>query len=259
MTKLLKLLVSNRRQAQPRAIETQGDETTLYIYDAIVSDDITAEWFGGVSAQTLVPQIRAIKGGTLHLRINSPGGDVFAAQAIVAAIRDTGAKVIAHVDGYAASAATVIATAADEIEMSDGSMYMIHCAWTLAYGNAGDMRECADLLDKIDGVIAGQYAKRSGQKADEMKALMDAETWFTAQEAVDAGLVDRVAGEAAQAKAAWDLSAYAKAPPKAADAPMAAPAVKLQPEPETQAKTITNDHRDRQQQRLRLLNRTTHQ
>jgi ATP-dependent protease ClpP protease subunit len=196
-----------------------------------------------------VPQIRAIQGGTLHLRINSPGGDVFAAQAIVAAIRDTGAKVIAHIDGFAASAATVVATAADEIEISDGALYMIHCAWSMAYGNASDMRESADLLDKVDGVIAAQYAKRSGKTPEDIKALMDAETWFTAQEAVDAGLVDRIAEDAPETKAQWDLSAYDKAPkPAAAATTKAAP-----------VKTITNDHRDRQQQRIRMLNRLTHQ
>lgn len=249
MNKLLKLLASNRGRAQPRAIELQGDESTIYLYDAIVSDDASAEWFGGVSAQTLVPQIRAIQGGTLHLRINSPGGDVFAAQAIVQAIRDTGAKVIAHIDGYAASAATVIATAADEIEMSDGAMYMIHCAWTVAFGNANDLLASAALLEKVDSVIAGQYAKRSGQSAADIKTLMDAETWFTAQEAVDAGLADRVAEDAPEVTATWDLSAYGKAPAKVA---AKAPASKL---PET----ITAEHRERQQQRLRLLTRLTHQ
>lgn len=256
MNKLIKLLASNRRQAQPRAIETQGDESTLYIYDAIVSDDDTANWCGGVSAQSLVPQIRAISGGTLHLRINSPGGDVFAAQAIVAAIRDTGANVIAHIDGFAASAATVIATAADEIEMSDGSMYMIHCAWSVAYGNASDMLETASLLDKVDGVIAGQYAKRSGQTPEAIKALMDAETWFTAQEAVDAGMVDRITAEAPKAKAQWDFSAYAKAPKQATQqATQQAP----QPNPAPEPATITNEHRERQQQRLRMLARIADQ
>ena len=251
MNKLIKLLASNRRQAQPRALETEGDESTLYIYDAIVSDD----YWGGVSAQTLVPQIRAITGGTLHLRINSPGGDVFAAQAIVAAIRDTGAKVIAHIDGFAASAATVIATAADEIEISDGALYMIHCAWSIAYGNASDMRETADLLDKVDGVIAAQYAKRSGKTPEDMKALMDAETWFTAQEAVDAGLVDRVAEDAPEASAQWDLSAYQKAP-----AAYKSPKPPPEPKPEpVEPAGITNEHRERQQQRMRLLNRLTYQ
>lgn len=243
MNKLIKLLASNRRQEKPRALEMHGDVATLYLYDAIVSDDISAEYFGGVSAESLVPQIRSIKGGTLHLRINSPGGDVFAAQAIVQAIRDSGARVIAHVDGYAASAATVIATAADEIEMSDGAMYMIHCAWSFAMGNADDMLETAALLDKIDGVIAGQYAKKAGKSADEMKTLMDAETWFTAQEAVDAGLVDRVA-ESPKVKASWDLSAYAKAP-----------AHKPEPEPEG----ITNEHREFLARRVRLSSFAPHQ
>ncbi|MCP3721737.1 Clp protease ClpP [Paraburkholderia sp. CNPSo 3272] len=249
MSKLIKLLASNRRPtARPRALEMSADDATLYIYDAIVADDDTAYWCGGVSAQSLVPEIRNIKGGTLNLRINSPGGDVFAAQSIVAAIRDTGAKVVAHIDGFAASAATVIASAADEVIMSDGAMYMIHCGWTMAIGNSKDMTDTAALLDKVDGVIAGQYAKRSGKSADEMKAFMEAETWFTAQEAVDVGLADSIAESATQAQASWDLSAYANAPKIAASAPA--------PEP---IDAITAEHRERQHQRLRMLNRINHQ
>jgi len=117
---LTKLLASNKKRPDrlPQSkIVAEADETTIYIYDAIVADEDTAYWWGGVAAETLVPMIRAIKGGTVHLRINSPGGDVFAAQTICQAIRDTGAKVIAHIDGYADSAATVIATAADEVEI----------------------------------------------------------------------------------------------------------------------------------------------
>ncbi|RAR51677.1 ATP-dependent protease ClpP protease subunit [Paraburkholderia unamae] len=244
MSKLITLLAKNRRPTQPRAFEMSGEDTTIYIYDAIVADDDTAEWWGGVSAQTLVPQIRNIKGGTVNLRINSPGGDVFAAQAIVAAIRDTGAKVVAHIDGVAASAATVIASAADEVVMSDGAMYMIHCAWTVAIGNSEDLTATAALLDKTDGVIAGQYAKRSGKAVDDMKALMSAETWFTAEEAVEIGLADRIAENAPRAQASWDLSAYANAPKPSASAGA-----------DPQIAAITNEHRERQQQRLRMLNR----
>ncbi|KVF95402.1 hypothetical protein WJ21_21555 [Burkholderia vietnamiensis] len=247
MSKLMQLLASNRRQGRPRAFAVQGDDVTIYIYDAIVPDDDTAEWWGGVSAQSLVPQIRAINGGTIHLRINSPGGDVFAAQAICAAIRDTGAKVIAHIDGYAASAATIIASAADEVEMSNGAMYMIHCGWTIAIGNSADMTAVAALLDKTDGVIASQYAKRSGKSADDMKTLMQAETWFTAEEAVEIGLADRIAESAEKVQASWDLSAYANAPK---------PEVRQQPE---NIDAITAEHRQRQQQRLRMLNCINHQ
>ncbi|MBC7599709.1 MAG: Clp protease ClpP [Polaromonas sp.] len=252
MNQLLKLLASNRRQATPRALETNGSETTLYIYDAIVADDLTADWCGGVSAQSLVPQIRAILGGTLHLRINSPGGDVFAAQAIVAAIKQTGARVVAHIDGVAASAATVISCAADEIEIGDGAMYMIHCGSMICWGGAADMLAASALLEKVDGVIADQYAAKTGKPAEDMKALMDAETWFTAQEAVDIGLADRIAATADKPAALWDLSAYPKAPAAVRKPPPL-------PIKSTEPVSATQDHRDRQQQRLRLLARNTHQ
>jgi ATP-dependent protease ClpP protease subunit len=244
---LTKLLASNKtrpeRLPQSRIVaKDNGSETEIYIYDAIVADDETAYWWGGVSAETLVPAIRDIKGGTIHLRINSPGGDVFAAQTICQAIRDTGAKVIAHVDGYAASAATVIATAADEVEISDGGFFMIHNAWTWAMGNANDLTATATLLSKIDGTLAALYAKKSGMAVDDVRAAMDAETWYTAEEAVAAGLVDRIA-PGKKADASWNMSAYARAP-------------KVKPaEPEQVDPAATEEHRARQQQRISMLAR----
>jgi ATP-dependent protease ClpP protease subunit len=247
---LIKLLASNKdRPAKlPQSrIEAaaDGSETTIYVYDSIVADEITAQWWGGVSAETLVPEIRNIKSGTIHLRINSPGGDVFAAQAISQAIRDTKAKVVAHIDGYAASAATVIATAADEVEISDGGFYMIHNAWTFAVGNSSDMKATAALLDKVDGTLAAQYAKKSGMPLDEVKAAMDAETWYTADEAVKAGLVDRIA-PGAKVDAKWDMSAYARAPK---------PAPEAKDEQDGAEEVATEEHRARQQQRLAMLAR----
>ncbi|MGO4379689.1 head maturation protease, ClpP-related [Pseudoduganella sp. RAF19] len=249
---LIQLLANNK--ARPAKLpqsrieaSADGSDTTIYLYDAIVADDITAEWWGGVSAETLVPQIRGIKSGTVHLRINSPGGDVFAAQTIAQAIKDTGAKVIAHIDGYAASAATVIAVAADESEMADGAFFMIHNAWTFAMGNASDMKACAELLDKVDGVLAAQYAKKSGMAIDDVKAAMDVETWYTADEAVKNGLVDKVAeGSKAKNQGQWNLAAYAKAP-------------KIAPEAndETNTNLATEEHRARQQQRIALMARVT--
>ena len=205
-----------------------------------MSDEETAYWCGGVSAETLVPEIRGIKSGTVRLRINSPGGDVFAAQAVCQAIRDTGAKVIAHIDGYAASAATVIATAADEVEIADGGFYMIHNAWTWAMGNANDLTATAGLLSKVDSSLAAQYAKKSGMAVADVRAAMDAETWYTAEEAVAAGLVDRIA-EGAKASATWDVSAYAKAP----KVPQA--------EAEQVDPVATEEHRARQHQRIRMM------
>lgn len=243
MNRLLQLFADNR--AANKAVRGQsrlvaaGDEATLYIYEAIVADDDTAEWWGGVSAQSLAPQIRAITARTLHLRINSPGGDVFAAQAIAQAIRDTKARVVAHVDGYAASAATEIAIAADEIEIAEGGFFMIHNAWTLAVGNADDFAATVVLLNKVDDVMCSAYAVKCGKSKDEVKAWMDAETWFSAQEAVDAGLVDRIAEGAKASASAWNLAAYDQAP-----APANADDAALQ------------DHRARQAQRLSVLSRT---
>lgn len=234
------LLASNRARAKKSpGIQASGNEATIYIYDSIVSDDDTAEWWGGVSAASLVPEIRALKVDTIHLRINSPGGDVFAAQAICQAIRDSAAHVIAHVDGFAASAATIIATAADEIRISEGGMYMIHCGWTWAMGNANEMRATAGLLDKVDQTICAQYAKKTGKPEAEIKQLMEAETWFTAQDAVDGGFIDSIA-EGKKVKSEWDLSAYKNAP---------------KPDPETIDNSASDEHRDRQRQRLNMLSR----
>jgi ATP-dependent Clp protease protease subunit len=220
MKHLLKLLADNRKAPAKRfEVVAKGDEAEVFLYDAIVSTEAEAEWFGGVAPESFVKALRAIDAKTINLRINSPGGSVFAARAIEQALRDHPAKVIAHIDGLAASAATFIAMAADEVVMGKGALFMIHKAWTGMYGNADDMRAEADLLDKIDGTLAGTYAERTGKTADEVAAWMAAETWFTADEAVEAGFADRVA-ESASAKTEWNLSAYAKAPQQApADEP----------------------------------------
>lgn len=239
MSKNLTVLLASNRPSAKRspAIKAQGDETTIYLYDAIVADDVTAEWWGGVSAQTLVPQIRAIKGGTIHLRINSPGGDVFAAQAICQAMRDSPAHIVAHIDGYAASAVTVIASAADEVKAAAGAMYMIHCGWTMAVGNAEEMRSTAGLLDKVDATICAQYAKKTGKNEADIMTMMKAETWFTADEAVAEGFIDAIS-DSPKVKAQWDLTAYQNAPA---------------PEPEEINNSAADEHRERQRQRVRML------
>lgn len=212
--RLLKLLADNR--ASPRKFEVRaeknGTEAEIFIYDAIVSDEIEAEWFGGVAPQSFVKALREIKADTIHLRINSPGGSVFAARAIEQALREHKAKIIAHIDGLAASAATFIAMAADEIVMAPGALFMIHKAWSVAFGNSDDFMSEAALLEKIDGTLAETYAARTGKDAAEVMELMAAETWFTAQEAVDAGFADSIAENEPKAKAGWNLSAYDKAP-----------------------------------------------
>lgn len=213
MKPLLKLLAENRGRGQFRA-EAGADEATVYLYDTIVSDADTAEWWGGVDPLTFARALAGINAPVIHLRINSPGGDVFAAQAMAQALREHPAKVVAHIDGYAASAATEVAVAADEVIMAPGAMYMIHNAWTIAIGNKSDFLDTAALLEKVDLTLAQSYAERTGSDLKQITDWMDAETWFTAQEAVDAGFADSVADSKpkAQATATWNLSAYKHAP-----------------------------------------------
>jgi ATP-dependent Clp protease protease subunit len=259
MTKLLQLLADNRQRtirakSAPIIVKNQAQaadgssEATLYLYDSIVSDRLTAEYWGGVCAQDLVPQIAAIEADTIHVRINSPGGDVFAAQAISTALSQHKAQVIAHIDGIAASAATSIACSCDQVEIASGAMYMIHNAWTFAMGNRLDLLATAALLEKVDGQLAGQYQKFTNGDLKQITDWMDAETWFTADEAVANGFASRLASTKAEASA-WNLSAYARAP-KAIHAP--APPV---PEPQP-ANHATEEHRARQQQRLQTALRT---
>jgi ATP-dependent Clp protease protease subunit len=190
-------------------VQTAGStDATLYVYDVI-----DAYW--GVNAQDMSKAIAGLSADTtLHLRINSPGGDVFEARAISAAIRAYPGKTVAHIDALAASAATTIALACDEVEMSPDAFFMIHESWTMAVGNKGDLIEQAGLLAKVDEGISADYAKRTGKTLDEVNAWMAAETWFTAQEAIDNGFADRMAPEKAKNASAksWNLAAFEHAP-----------------------------------------------
>lgn len=206
-TKLLNLLKANAKRGEFRA-----EGNTIYLYDVIVSSDADAEWFGGVSAEAFVKTLAGMK-GDVNLRINSPGGDVFAGVAMASAIRAYDGKVTAHIDGLAASAASAVAVAADESVMAPGSMMMIHNAWTIALGNRHDFMDTAGLLEKIDKDLAQGYAKRSGGDASHFAALMDAETWLSAQETVELGLANAVAADKSPKNLAkFDLSAFEAAP-----------------------------------------------
>lgn len=180
-------------------------EATIYLYDVI-------DPYFGVSAEQFVKDLRSISAATIHLRVNSPGGDVFEGRAIATAIRQHAARVISHVDGMAASAASWIALAGDEVEISDGSFFMIHKAWSFAFGNADDLMEAAALLEKIDEDLVREYVAETGQPEDQIREWLRAETWFNADEAVENGFADRKAAEFDGSKNAWDLSVYGHVP-----------------------------------------------
>jgi ATP-dependent protease ClpP protease subunit len=150
----------------------------------------------GVSAVRFTDELRAINARSITLRIASPGGDVADGLAILNALRAHPATVDVIVEGWAASAASFIAMAGDTVQMSPNSMLMIHDAMTICVGNAEEMLETAALLDKHSDNIADVYARRAGGTVAEWRQRMKETTWYTAQEAVDAGLADNVLGEA---------------------------------------------------------------
>lgn len=219
MHPLQKLMIANRKRGFFRAEAAEGaDEATIYLYDQIVSDELTAEWWGGVAPQTFVKELLAIDAPVIHLRINSPGGDVFAGRVMEQAIREHKSKVIAHIDGYAASAASYVALAADEVVIAPGGMFMIHKAWSIGYGNSDDLLQLASLLDKIDGTLADTYVRETKNERQQILDWMLAETWFTADEAIAHGFADRISeSEKAKAQVRFDLSAYAHAPKESSE------------------------------------------
>lgn len=228
--KLLQLLRDNAAgDRKPLNLVRNEDagEATIYIYDVI-----DAWW--GISALQIAPAIAALDPAfTLHMRFNSPGGDVFEGRAIRTAVQQFKGKTIGHIDGLAASAATTIVDACDEIEISEGGFYMIHNGWTVAWGNRHEMRRTADLLEKVDNAIVTDYVKRTGLDVAQLAQWMDDETWFDANEAVEHGFASRLATLPDKAPSdstdrKWNLSAYAKTP-KALVAP-APPAPNNEPD-----------------------------
>lgn len=204
--KLLKLFIDNAAKAKRYEVKaTDEDEATVYLYDAIGS------WWG-IDAAQFVKDLNAIQAKTIHLRINSPGGDVFDARAIKTTLQQHPATIVSHIDGLAASAATYIALGADTVEIAKGGFFMIHNAWTLALGNANELREVADLLDKVDASIVADYLSKTGQDEDQIKSWMAAETWFSAEEAMEHGFVDSVFDADNDTQAHYDLTAYDNAP-----------------------------------------------
>lgn len=207
MNQIMQLYRDNANQPkQVTNLLNKADTTaSLYVYDMI-----SADW--GVSALAVIDAInQAGDAQVLNVHINSPGGDVFEGRAIMAAISAFRGKTVAKIDALCASAATSIALACDEIEMAEGAAFMIHNAKTLAYGDKSDLRHTADVVEKIEGAIVNDYTTRTGKDEAEIRAAMQAETWFTAAEALEYGFVDRVTGKT-KVKNTWNLAAFDKVP-----------------------------------------------
>ncbi|RWF66855.1 head maturation protease, ClpP-related [Mesorhizobium sp.] len=161
----------------------------IYVYGVIGGD-----WFGdGASASQFAKDLKALGGvSSIDLHLDSEGGSVQDAQAMYTLLVSHPAKVTTHIDGWACSAASFLAMAGEEILIGEGGMFMIHNARMLAFGEAEDLERGAALLRTTNQTILQKYVDRTGLPADKVKAWMDAETWWTGKEAVDAGFCDQV-------------------------------------------------------------------
>ena len=196
----------------------------VYVYGTIGGG-----WWGdGVTAGEFNREVDALDVDEITLYVNSGGGGVSDAIAMRNHLMRHRAKVTAHVDGLAASAASFLITGADEVVMGENAELMIHDALSIAMGNAADFRAAADDLDSVSDNIASMYAKRAGGDVADWRALMIAETWYSAEEAVEAGLADRVGdseGSDEDAGNAVPLSIFAYAGRGEAPAPLKIAAV----------------------------------
>lgn len=163
------------------------DDTTITMYDPIGFDWWTGE---GVTAKRVSAALRNMGDKDVTVKINSPGGDVFEGLAIYNLLREHKGKVTVQVLGLAASAASFIAMAADEVQIARAGFLMIHNAWTIGAGDRNELREVADFLEQIDGTLADIYSAKTGEKSDAMSKLMDVETWMGGKAAVEAGFAD---------------------------------------------------------------------
>jgi ATP-dependent Clp protease protease subunit len=164
--------------------KTADNETTVTLYDEIGA-------FGAGSKEFLA-DLGKLSGQHIHLRINSPGGSVIEGTAIYNALRRHEGGLTVHIDAMAASMASVIAMAGQPVYMADNALLMIHNPWTVSMGESKDLRKEADLLDKLKVNLRNAYVRKTGINAEEIGAMMDAETWLDAVEAVALGFADAI-------------------------------------------------------------------
>jgi len=179
------------------------DESEILLYDVI-------GWPFN-DAGEFIRALAEMKQGKITVRINSPGGDVFDGMAIFNALQSHKSKIITRIESLAASAASVIALAGKEVQAYQNAMFMIHEPWAYSAGNQYDLRDIADILEKISGNMVDIYSQNSSIGKKEIREMMKTETWFTAKEAKEKGFVDNIIDGKA-AKAQFDLSMFVNAP-----------------------------------------------
>ena len=163
----------------------ENDTVEVMIYDEI--------GLYGVNAKSFVEEIKEIpKSASVLLRINSPGGSVVDGLAIYDAVNRLPQKVTSRIEGIAASMASVVALAADEVVMSENSLYMIHNVWGGEVGDSDDLRKAADLMDKMSDRLVNIYVSKTGKSEEQVRSWMDEETWFDSSEAFESGFINSI-------------------------------------------------------------------
>ncbi len=184
------------------------ERAEVWIYEEIGEDFWTGD---GITAKKFQKELAEIKASQIDLHINSPGGLVFDGITIYNLLKQHPANVTTYIDGLAASIASVIALAGDKVIMAENALFMVHKASGMVMGNSDDMRDFADKLDKVNASIATTYVSKTKKDEKEIDGLMAAETWLTAEEALEAGFVDEVSGEIDMAACAKFVPIMAKA------------------------------------------------
>lgn len=193
-------------------LENKADSApSVYLYDEVGGY--------GVKAQDFINEINAIESDKLDVHINSLGGEVFQGFAIYQALKEHPAEVTVTVDALAASIASVIAMAGDKVRMAKNAELMIHDGHVQMQGNAADLVKMVDTLNRASDNIASVYADRAGGDIGTWRNAMQKETWYSAQEAVDAGLADEVVTTRTTPRNVADLSIFNYAGRKFAPAP----------------------------------------
>lgn len=173
--------------------EAENDTAEILIYGQIADQ---SWWDSDVDAKQFADDLKACGGKDITLRINSPGGDIFAAQAIYSMLKTYKGKVTAHIDGICASAATVVACGADAIVMPRNALYMIHnpMAVIMDRMDAEALTKMAETMEKVKSIIVSVYVAKAGEKSneEEISKLMDDETWMDAEDALSKGLIDEI-------------------------------------------------------------------
>lgn len=179
------------------------DSAEIYLYDDI------GDRFGGVSAETILSDLQYIGDvKTLTIRIDSAGGDMRDGNNIYNQFRRHSAHKIVQIDGWAASIASVIATAGDEVVISDNGRVMIHRPWALVAGTADELRAEADVVDSLETDIIRAYQRRINKSDEEIRSMLTATTWFNSQQAVDIGFADSINEATLLAASCADLKKY---------------------------------------------------